>query len=98
VAFTFANVDGATYVVYLACGDTTLIEIFDQMRAAKQWGGDTQPLRAGNRFGPLCLEVAGIAELRQTLAERGWRWGRFGRVMIGRGKCGRRIRMGTAFS
>jgi catechol 2,3-dioxygenase-like lactoylglutathione lyase family enzyme len=71
VAFTFANTDGATYGVYLACGDTTFIEIFDQVLAAKQWGGDTQPLHAGNRFGHLCLEVAGIAELRQTLVARG---------------------------
>ena len=70
VAFTFVNADGATYGTYLACGDTTFIEIFDQMLAAKQWGGDMNPLHAGNRYGHLCLEVTGIADLKKTLLAR----------------------------
>lgn len=71
VAFTFRNADGATFGVYLACGDTTFIEIFDQVLSAKQWGGNTEPLHAGNRYGHLCLEVTGIADLRQALLGRG---------------------------
>lgn len=71
VAFTFVNADGATYGVYLACGDTTFIEIFDQHLSAKQWGGSTEPLHAGNRYGHLCLEVTGMADLKRTLLGRG---------------------------
>lgn len=71
VAFTFRNADGETFGVYLACGDTTFIEIFDQKLSAKQWGGNTEPLHAGNRYGHLCLEVTGIADLRKTLLGRG---------------------------
>lgn len=71
VAFTFVNAGGETYGVYLACGDTTFVEIFDQVLAAKQWGGDTRPLEAGNRFGHLCFEVTGLADMKQMLAGRG---------------------------
>jgi catechol 2,3-dioxygenase-like lactoylglutathione lyase family enzyme len=71
VAFDFVNAEGEVFGTYLACGDSTFIEIFDQALAAKQWGGNTDPLQAGNRYGHLCLEATGLADLRTTLLARG---------------------------
>lgn len=71
VKFRFAAADGAIFGVYILVGDSTFIEIFDQKLAALQWGGDTGPLVAGNRYGHLCLEVSGLADLRAALQGRG---------------------------
>lgn len=71
VHFRFVNPAGATFGVYLNCGDTTFIEVFDQALAAQVWGGDLSALRAGNRYGHACLEVTGLAEFRRELLARG---------------------------
>lgn len=71
VQFRFVNAGGEEFGVYLGCGDTTFIEIFDQVLAAKQWGGDGKPLSAGNQYSHYCLEVTGLDDLRVTLATRG---------------------------
>jgi catechol 2,3-dioxygenase-like lactoylglutathione lyase family enzyme len=69
--FRFINSEGEMFGVYLGCGDTTFVEIFDQVLAAKQWGGDLRPLHEGNRYNHFCLEVTGLAELREELLARG---------------------------
>ncbi len=71
VKFRFAAADGAVFGAYVEVGDSTFIEFFDQHLAAKQWGGNTDPLVAGSRYGHLCLEVTGLAEFRETLLARG---------------------------
>jgi catechol 2,3-dioxygenase-like lactoylglutathione lyase family enzyme len=71
VQFRFVNANGEEFGVYLGCGDTTFVEIFDQTLAAKQWGGDLKPLHEGNRYNHFCLEVTGLDDLRKTLAQRG---------------------------
>lgn len=71
VKFRFAAADGAIFGAYVEVGDSTFVEFFDQQLAARQWGGDTGPLTAGNRYGHLCLEVTGLADFRQTLLARG---------------------------
>lgn len=71
VKFRFTNAEGQLFGVYFECGDTTFIEIFDQVLAARQWGGDLAPLHAGNRYNHLCLEVTGLPELREKLIARG---------------------------
>jgi lactoylglutathione lyase len=71
VQFRFVNSKGEEFGVYLGCGDTTFIEIFDQVLASRQWGGDVKPLEDGNRYAHYCFEVTGLAELRVTLAGRG---------------------------
>jgi lactoylglutathione lyase len=71
VQFRFHNDAGDEFGVYLGCGDTTFIEIFDQVLAAKQWGGDVKPLHEGNRYNHYCLEVTALTDLRATLAGRG---------------------------
>ena len=70
VKFRFAAADGAIFGAYVEVGDSTFIEFFDQHLAARQWGGDTAPLTAGNRYGHLCLEVTGLADFRATLLAR----------------------------
>lgn len=71
VQFRFHNADGEEFGAYLGCGDTTFVEIFDQVLAAKEWGGEVKPLHEGNRYNHFCLEVTGLKELRETLRARG---------------------------
>ncbi|MDF3056031.1 MAG: hypothetical protein K0R17_246 [Rariglobus sp.] len=71
VKFRFAAADQAIFGAYIAIGDTTFIEFFDQHLAARQWGGDLAPLTNGNRYGHLCLEVTGLAAFRESLLSRG---------------------------
>lgn len=71
VKFKFTNAEGEVFGVYLHTGDTTFVEIFDQVLAAKQWGGDLRPLHEGNRYNHFCLEVTGLAEFRELLLARG---------------------------
>jgi catechol 2,3-dioxygenase-like lactoylglutathione lyase family enzyme len=71
VKFRFAAADGAIFGAYIATGDSTFVEFFDQQLAAKQWGGNLDPLSAGNRYGHLCFEVTGMAAFREVLLARG---------------------------
>lgn len=75
IKFRFTNVEGELFGVYFECGDTTFIEIFDQVLAARQWGGDLRPLHEGNRYNHLCLEVVGLKEPREKLLGRGVKLG-----------------------
>lgn len=69
--FFFRNDDGEKFGAYLACGDTTFIEIFDQHKAAAVWGGNTDPLHQGNQYSHFCLEVTAITDVRKLLIDRG---------------------------
>ena len=71
VKFRFAAADQSIFGIYIAAGDTTYIEFFDQRLAALQWGGDNAPLTAGNRYGHFCFEVTGLAAFRESLIARG---------------------------
>jgi catechol 2,3-dioxygenase-like lactoylglutathione lyase family enzyme len=71
VKFRFHAADGSVFGAYVACGDTTFVEFFDQHLSAKQWGGNLDPLAAGSRFGHLCFEVTGLADYRAALIARG---------------------------
>lgn len=71
VKFRFAAADGAIFGAYVTSGDSTFLEFFDQQLSANQWGGNRDPLAAGNRFGHLCFEVTGLAAFRETLLGRG---------------------------
>ena len=71
VKFRFHAADGSVFGAYVACGDTTFVEFFDQHLSAKQWGGNLAPLTPGSRFGHLCFEVSGLAAYRETLLGRG---------------------------
>lgn len=69
--FWFRNDAEEKFGAYVACGDTTFIEIFDQAKAAAVWGGETGPLERGNQVSHFCLEVTDIVEVRQMLLNRG---------------------------
>ena len=71
VAFPFINAEGQLFGVYLDCGDSSFIEIFDQVLAIKQWGGEVRPLREDSRYNHFCLEVTGLADVCKTLRSRG---------------------------
>jgi Lactoylglutathione lyase and related lyases len=71
VKFRFHAADGSVFGAYIAAGDTTFVEFFDQARSAKQWGGKTDPLVAGNRYGHFCIEVTGLADFRAALLASG---------------------------
>lgn len=73
VKFRFAAADGSIFGAYVALGDSTFVEFFDQAGANKQWGDgkEPQPLAAGNRFGHFCFEVTGLPALREQLVGRG---------------------------
>ncbi|MFH1497900.1 MAG: VOC family protein [Verrucomicrobiota bacterium] len=73
VKFRFAAADGSIFGAYVAMGDTTFVEFFDQAGATRQWGDGTPPapLTTGNRYGHFCLEVTGLAAFRETLIARG---------------------------
>ncbi len=73
IKFTLTGDDGQTLGYYFACGQSTFIEIFDQARAIKQWGGQLDPLAAGNRYQHFCLEVIGLEDYRASLEARGIR-------------------------
>jgi catechol 2,3-dioxygenase-like lactoylglutathione lyase family enzyme len=71
VKFRFLAADGSVFGAYIAAGDTTFVEFFDQALAAKQWGGGADALAAGNRYQHFCLEVTGLAAFREKLLARG---------------------------
>jgi catechol 2,3-dioxygenase-like lactoylglutathione lyase family enzyme len=69
--FYFRNDADEKFGAYIACGDTTFIEIFDQHKAAAVWGGDASELHHGNQYSHFCLEVTAINDVRDTLIGRG---------------------------
>ncbi len=75
VQFIFRHDDKGIFGYYLACGDSTFIEIFDRAGKAKQWGHDDGPLRGGNQMNHLCFEVTGLRDLRTTLLTGGVKLG-----------------------
>lgn len=74
VKFRFAAADGSIFGAYIALGDTTFVEFFDQRGANFQWGDPTAaiaPLVSGNHYNHFALEVADLAATRATLLTRG---------------------------
>ena len=75
IKFRFINSEGQLYGAYFECGDSTFIEIFDDVLAIKQWGGEVKPLKGGQHFNHLCLECVGMEETRAMLLKRGVKLG-----------------------
>lgn len=74
VKFRFAAADGSIFGAYIALGDTTFVEFFDQRGAALQWGdpdAPLPPLASGNRYAHFALEVDNLAATRAALLARG---------------------------
>src|SRR4051812_36947778 len=73
IKFTFRNADDEVFGHYLACGDSTFIEIFDRVLKHKQWGGQRElaPLTYGTQKDHFCFEVTGLRELKADMESRG---------------------------
>lgn len=71
VKFTLDNKAGQPFGYYFDCGNSTYIEIFDQVLADKQWGGGVSELTPGTRYKHFCFEVTGLDEYCKKLKKNG---------------------------
>lgn len=73
VKFTMKNDDGADFGYYFATGDMTFIEIFDQRRAVKQWGGEVVAMKSNHTAHTrhFCFEVSGLEQEVARLEAKG---------------------------
>jgi lactoylglutathione lyase len=71
IQFTMNLEDGTEFGWYVACGETTFIEIFDRVGKSKMWGGSPQTPVAGNIYTHFCLEVDNLREYRDQLIGKG---------------------------
>jgi lactoylglutathione lyase len=71
VQFTMDLPEGVTFGWYIACGDTTFIEIFDRVGKSKMWGGDVQVPKQGTTYTHFCLQIDDLVGYRQLLIGRG---------------------------
>ena len=71
IAFTLDTDKGEPFGWYVKCGKMTFIEIFDQVGAVRQWGGNVQALQHGSMYKHLCFEVEDLEGYRGQLIGRG---------------------------
>jgi lactoylglutathione lyase len=71
VKFTLNNDAGQIMGYYFECGSSTFIEVFDQEKAVKQWGGKIQANVPGGLYQHFCLEVTDLEGVKQELETRG---------------------------
>ena len=71
VKFTLKTDDGQILGYYFDCGNSTYIEVFNQARAVRQWGGQIEALKPGSMFRHLCFEVTDLEAYKQDLEARG---------------------------
>lgn len=69
--FRLRNDDDETVGVYLSCGQTTFLELFDQDRVLAMFGGDKVNLQvAPTRLQHFCFEVTGLEAMKAHLDEQ----------------------------
>ena len=72
VKFHLRNEAGETVGVYLECGQTTFLELFDQDRVIAMFGGEKVALDAApTRLQHFCFEVTGLEAMRARLDAAG---------------------------
>jgi len=72
VQFRLRNDQRDTVGVYLGCGQTTFLEIFDQDRVLAMFGGSKVDLTAApTRLQHFCFEVTGIEAMKARLDASG---------------------------
>ena len=71
VKIIFHNAANQVFGYYFDCGDSTFIEIFDNVLKCQHWGGTPPTLTASGRCNHLCLEVTGLADVRAALLAKG---------------------------
>ena len=68
VQFRLRNEEGETVGVYVGCGQTTFLEIFDQDRVLAMFGGEKVDLSAApTRLQHFCFEVTGLDSMKKRL-------------------------------
>jgi catechol 2,3-dioxygenase-like lactoylglutathione lyase family enzyme len=68
VQFRLRNDDDETVGVYLSCGQTTFLELFDQDLVLAMFGGDKVDLDAApTRLQHFCFEVTGLEAMKAHL-------------------------------
>lgn len=73
IKFDMKHDDGTPFGWYIAIGDMTFIEIFDQSGAVKEWGGEVGALEEGShpRYKHFCFQVEGLEAYRDSLIAKG---------------------------
>jgi len=71
VKFTLDNNEGQHFGYYFDCGNSTFIEVFDQVLADKQWGSGVSKLTPGTRYKHFCFEVTGLDDYCKNLKSKG---------------------------
>jgi lactoylglutathione lyase/glyoxylase I family protein len=75
--FTLKNKDGVDFGFFIACGETTFLEIFDRDLKRKHWSGGATgneplpPMAKGTQLVHLCFEVTALADFRTKLEQAG---------------------------
>jgi lactoylglutathione lyase/glyoxylase I family protein len=76
--FTLKNKDGVDFGFFIACGDTTFLEIFDRRLKRQHWGGATDappPASKGTQLQHFCFEVQNLPEFKAKLERAGLKIG-----------------------
>ena len=73
VKFTFKLDDGFIFGYYFDLGETTFLEIFDKVGAAKMWGGSADVLKenTGTYYQHFCLQIENLEAYCQMLKDKG---------------------------
>ena len=71
VKFVFKNKQDQIFGYYIACGDSTFVEIFDRMGKFNHWGGDKREIMNGSSINHFCFEIVGMEAFRAKLEGRG---------------------------
>ncbi len=71
--FTLKTKDGRDFGYFIACGDSTFIEIFDRALKATVWGNGSAPppMVKGNQYQHFCFEVTALAAFKTKLESLG---------------------------
>lgn len=73
IKFDFKLEDGTIFGYYFDLGETTFLEIFDKVGAAKMWGGSTEALRenTGTYYQHFCLHIEDLESYCKMLKSKG---------------------------
>jgi lactoylglutathione lyase len=71
IKFTLDNKEGQHFGYYFDCGNSTFIEVFDQVLADRQWGGGVHELTPGTRYKHFCFEITGLEDYCKRLKSKG---------------------------
>lgn len=73
IKFDFKLEDGTIFGYYFDLGESTFLEIFDKVGAAKQWGGSTEALKEniGTCYQHFCLQIENLEAYCHMLKDKG---------------------------